>query len=106
MEFNCNKDPDDNYALTDIQMYNIKSSLINYDILTTFTPSYNFVARDADPPVELKISQSFTEHMNTLYKLHNQIINGNYLFEIYAPTSPYIEFTMNIAIQLEFIEYN
>lgn len=87
-------DADTYYNLADDnQIFSIKSSLVNYDSLTIFTTNINDIVNDGqNPVVELKVMQSYTEHMSILFKLNNQIINGIYSFQISTPKSIYTSY--------------
>ncbi len=73
----------------------IKSTLINSNILTHFTLNSGDNA-------------NITYFPNIEFKLFNQFYNGNYEFSIWDinNNSPDVDSVIDIAITLEFIEYN
>ena len=91
------------------QIFNITSSLTNYETLISFSANTisTFTISVGDPPTvtHFKQLQAYNEHLDIIFKLYNQIINGNYSFTITAPIIGYDSYEMNVAIQLEFIEY-
>lgn len=81
-------------------IYVIKSSLVNNDVLTHFTLNNNI-----DP---LDTIICFTESLDLTFKLYDQIINNTYTFEILQTENNIATFAnmkYSIAITLEFIEY-
>ena len=97
---------DMNTSVVNNQLFTIKSSLVNYECLTTFTPDKDSIIYNTANTI-IAIRYSYTEHLDTTFKLYNQIINGIYSFELSIPETIFdpATYTMNVAIQLEFIEY-
>jgi hypothetical protein len=90
----------------------IKSSLVNYEVLGSIVTAENYTII-TDVGGDTSRVFSCINNTDTLFKLHNQVINGNFDFQVtnLIGEVPYFiatnanNFSLSLIIQLEFIEY-